>query len=439
MVGCNNSVWTRIKELSPSCVQYKCVCHSLALCVKYAVSKLPSSIGFLLTEIPNWFRHSNLRREGFKMLFKIMNSATEFQSARTAPLPFEKTSSTRWLIREKVMFNILMNWEELKAYFISAKLAQANFDSKYKARVVKEILLDQKNYLYFHFATPCVQEFERLNAFFQKTKADPHELHNELLMHYKSLESRIYDTDHKKKYIHNVDFGTKFLSECDNYIQKTSNNFNCQQVILEVKERCLSMLEEAYDQVRKRLPEARDLFKDLINYSPAVILNQVSRPIFSELPFLHLAGENQTIIEEQYRKLPFIDWREEKQFKENGIPQDTEQFWKGIMQHPQFKELAIFALTCLITPISNAVVERMFSLLTCIKTKARNRLQLALLEAIIRIRAELLVSNKCCNDFVPSANMLKRFKAEILYCKKSSTEAVGNNEEDGLFETEVFI
>ena len=165
----------------------------------------------------------------------------------------------------------------------------------------------------------------------------------------------------------------------------------------------------------------------------------MSRPKFSQLPFLHLAEENQTIIEEQYRKLPFIEWTEEKQFKENGIPQDTEQFWKGIMQHPQFKELAIFALTCLITPVSNAVVERVFSLLTCIKSTARNRLQLALLEAIIRIRAELLVSNRCCNDFVPSANMLKRFKAEILYCKKSSTEAVGDNEEDGLSETEVFI
>ena len=104
MVGCNNSVWSRIRDVSPSCVQYRCVCHSLALCIKYAVSKLPSSIGFLLTEIPNWFRHSNLRREAFKHLFKIMNSATEFQSAKIAPLPFEKTSSTRWLVRRKVTF-----------------------------------------------------------------------------------------------------------------------------------------------------------------------------------------------------------------------------------------------------------------------------------------------------------------------------------------------
>ena len=53
--------------------------------------------------------------------------------------------------------------------------------------------------------------------------------------------------------------------------------------------------------------------------------------------------------------------------------------------------------------------------ITCIKTKARNRLQWSLLEAIIRIRVELLSSNKCCKEFVPSIKMLNRFKADILY------------------------
>lgn len=64
------------------------------------------------------------------------------------------------------MFNIIMNWEELKAYFISAELA--NYDTKFKSRLIKEMLLDQRNYLYFHFATPIVQEFERLNSLFSE-------------------------------------------------------------------------------------------------------------------------------------------------------------------------------------------------------------------------------------------------------------------------------
>jgi hypothetical protein len=62
----------------------------------------------------------------------MMNTATEFESNRTVPLPFEKPSFTRWLLRGKVMFNSLMKWEELKAYFTSAELAQSQFDTKFK-------------------------------------------------------------------------------------------------------------------------------------------------------------------------------------------------------------------------------------------------------------------------------------------------------------------
>ena len=61
VVGCNNSVWSRLKALSPFCVQLKCIFHSLAMCVQYAVSKLPSNIVFLLSEILIWFHRSELR------------------------------------------------------------------------------------------------------------------------------------------------------------------------------------------------------------------------------------------------------------------------------------------------------------------------------------------------------------------------------------------
>jgi hypothetical protein len=37
---------------------------------------------------------------------------------------------------ERLMFNILMKWEELKAYFTSAELAQSQFDTKFKERLL---------------------------------------------------------------------------------------------------------------------------------------------------------------------------------------------------------------------------------------------------------------------------------------------------------------
>lgn len=109
------------------------------------------------------------------------------------------------------------------------------------------------------------------------------------------------------------------------------------------------MLEEALVQVQKRLPSSRNVFRDLSKFSLEIILNQLTRPLFSELPFMHLAEGNLQAIEEQYRKLPFVDWKEEF---EDGIPNDTEKFWQGVKQHPHFKELSSFVFDCLITPVS---------------------------------------------------------------------------------------
>jgi hypothetical protein len=79
-----------------------------------------------------------------------------------------------------------------------------------------------------------------------------------------------------------------------------------------------------------------------------------------------------------------------------------------VLQHQAFKELTTFALTCAITPVSNAVVERIFSLVSAVKTKARNIMQLNLHDAVVRVRAGLLLSSKCCKDFTASPEMLKK-------------------------------
>ena len=99
------------------------------------------------------------------------------------PLLSDKLSSARWLVRLKVMFNILVNWQELKAYFTCAELATDKMGSQYKARLLKEMLSDDSNYLYFVFATPVGEEFERMYSLFQQTKVDAHTLYRDLHLH----------------------------------------------------------------------------------------------------------------------------------------------------------------------------------------------------------------------------------------------------------------
>ena len=111
-------------------------------------------------------------------------------------------------------------------------------------------------------------------------------------------------------------------------------------------------------------------------------------------------------------------------FKGN-IPQDAELFWAGVLKHDNFKGIARYALSCLTMPVSNATVERVFSLVTAIKTKPRNRMGIQMLDSILRIRSELLLNEKsnCCKDFEATSDMLTRFKSDIMYRPQISDES----------------
>jgi hypothetical protein len=71
-----------------------------------------------------------------------------------------------------------------------------------------------------------------------------------------------------------------------------------------------------------------------------VSLNQISRPVFYELLFIHRAGNSVSKIEEQYRQMSFVDWKEEAPFKYDGLSVDNEQIWIGVLKHKAFKDLA---------------------------------------------------------------------------------------------------
>lgn len=120
------------------------------------------------------------------------------------------------------------------------------------------------------------------------------------------------------------------------------------------------------------------------------MLSQTARLPFDELPFAHLRAENADQVEEEYRKIQFVNWVDEKVF-DGEIPRDTVKFWAGVLKHETstgkkpFKNVAEYALSCLSLPVSNAVAERVFSYVTCIKTKQHNRMQLKALELIVRI------------------------------------------------------
>ena len=76
----------------------------------------------------------------------------------------------------------------------------------------------------------------------------------------------------------------------------------------------------------------------------------------------------------------------------------TQEFWAGILNiteggKSKFEELALFVLQILSLPLSNAIVERVFSEMNSVRCKSRNRMHVDMLQAILRIRLNLNVSS----------------------------------------------
>ena len=97
---------------------------------------------------------SVIRRDAYKELFETFEGCSV--ESFTIPLPFQKCNLTRWLVRGKVIFNILTNWEILKMYFTLIE-GEGEANVRYKPRLLKEMLQDPINYLYFHFLPPWYQ------------------------------------------------------------------------------------------------------------------------------------------------------------------------------------------------------------------------------------------------------------------------------------------
>ena len=137
----------------------------------------------------------------------------------------------------------------------------------------------------------------------------------------------------------------------------------------------------------------------------------------------------------QYRNILQVNWKETAVFNE-GIPTDAIQFGSGMAEYRNllgehaFEDLSQYALSCLTTPVRNAVVERIFSLVASVKTKPRNRMSSNLLESVVRIRSHLCYGERCCEDFVATPRTLALFNTETMY--KANVTDIDETDIDGM-------
>ncbi len=464
LCGMNNSLYTRLKKKIPHLVLVKCICHSLHKCSEYAIRELPSSLNFLVHETRNWFSNSSLRISEYNELHKKM-FGTE------AP-KLKKLSTTRWLVFGEAIQATLDQWECLKKHFkIVSKLKTD--EKTYTARILSEMYEDNSNYLYLLFLNPILKDVNNLNICFQASNADILSLYSELKVLLMSYANRIFKhsflvpRSNTPKCVYSYLFHEDDIDRVMRALEKSNDEFNssilllqdvdlgmffeqkCEEMKLSAEKvevlrgRCLNFLKTLISELVKRLPNNLAVIYKLNVLSPFVCTSNIAvRPKGDELPW-ELADSNcnrQEIIQ-QWLRLGGMTYQEIVRTAGKTEVKDAVEFWtivaniRNAIDEHIFTDLASFALRALSLPVSNAVVERIFSILNIVKSKIRNRMKLDMLVAILRIRSYFSVRKLCCETFKITKKMIELHNTNMYYrtgYNLSIKEDVLSNKEESL-------
>lgn len=188
MMGKNNSLATKFKQVIPHLFVMKCVCHSVHLVASNACLKLPREPEDLTRDVYNYLNGSPKRAGLLK----------EFQDyLELKPHKILQPSQTRWLSLEAVVKRMLEQYEALKLYF-----RDAIFNDRIKAAEnILAMLENPINKLYLQFMAYALGIFNELNRTMQSEKTNVHIIHKRVM----SVIYTIPGCYMKKQYISEID------------------------------------------------------------------------------------------------------------------------------------------------------------------------------------------------------------------------------------------
>ena len=85
------------------------------------------------------------------------------------------------------------------------------------------------------------------------------------------------------------------------------------------------------------------------------------------------------------------------------------------MRNIRFQNISNFALALFAMPFSNAAVERIFSVVSLVKTKLRNSLLCRTVESVLCVRYGIQFMNVSLSSFMPAKSMLQNFSDKMYH------------------------
>lgn len=165
-------------------------------------------------------------------------------------------------------------------------------------------------------------------------------------------------------------------------------------------------------QLQQRIPKNIDMLEKISVFTPRQSIHELKRDITDiVIHFKDVVGDVDAAMRE---------WHclNSKFFAEKD--QSTEEYWTTIDkmttagEEKRYGHISKLVFALLALPLSNATVERAFSLVNIIKDKLRNRMAVKSCEAVIRVRYTV----KKPAEFEPTQAMLDRFRSEEVYASQ---------------------
>ena len=388
--GLNNGVYQLAKREFhlPCLVMVRCVCHSIQLAISHAAEEsLPRNVDFMIKETYNWFSHSTKRQATYKALYETLNNGKQ-------PLKLTRVCDTRWVSMEPAVVRILNQWEELKLHFEVVRSSE----KCYTAEMLFNMYSDKVNKLYLIFLRSILQDVQQTVKVFQGENVDPTKLLADLTHLILATSKRVLTPSAK------IDPLTQDISEYVDTRAYLGYQFetNCSMSNLPeesqcmLRYRCSAFVVKLCTELRSRLPDNFETLEKMSLFSVAECLRVVKEPIVDLAASFGYSAESIERIDIQWRQLTIVQWQETA---------STVKFWNEVCHYKDaaginpYLDLCQLAISILSLPHSNAEVERLFSQLNLVKSKLRNRINIASVNAVLAIRCGMKRVGKSCDTF----------------------------------------
>ncbi|KAE8741263.1 hypothetical protein FOCC_FOCC013218 [Frankliniella occidentalis] len=446
LCGAHHSLFALLKRAEcPNLALVKCVCHGLDNCAHTASKKLPSTLEYMLRESRGWFSHSSLRKQQYNQLYMTLTDGDK------KPPALVRLAATRWLAWYGAVKAHSEQYKELHELFKRAALSD---EKCHMAHTLSALHADKSHLLYLVFLRPILREIVSMNVAFQRSTGDIAKVYSDLKIFIFSIAHKVLKPESLRRTQSDMLRVTEVqalqiaLQRKENYkpldlisfgegFWRTVTELKLPDDKLQaVKVACADFLVCFLQELVKKLPSCIEAVEKMRAFTPNVALSERGRPEFRQLPMnlIRDPSFDMELIETQWNKLATLTIADICPGVDDVNSVGTIEFWSAVWSLTNaggervFGDLARYVLYCLTLPLSNAVVERLFSQLTLVKDKIRNKLGKEMLEAILRVRTHLKAHHKCCKNFIPDEKMMEKFNSREMYGVRRQVVAPNNQD-----------